>query len=126
MIFAMRDDGGAGTLVLHDDVVTKFQLITKDGREIYTKSWNEQRLINGQDFQLASQATGCVFVDLRHIFGAGYEGVYVKNAGDLKWKFTIENVDASNPGYIIVVYRTHDVAEARADVIGKRPAIYGV
>lgn len=126
IIMATRDDAGAGVLVLKDDVVTELRLESKDGRDLYNATWEEQKRANAQNFELPAAVTGVIHLDLREIFGADYEGIYVRNAGDLKWKFTIANVDGSNPGHIIIVYRTHTVAEARADVVGKRPAVFGV
>jgi len=126
LIFATRDDDGKGVLVLKDNLLTKLQLIRKDGRDLYTVGWDELRRKNAVEFGLPSLVSGVTYLNLREILGVGFEGVYVKNAGDLKWKFTIDNVDGSNPGYIIILYRTHDVARARADVRGARPAILGV
>lgn len=121
IIFAAREE--AGELVLHDDVITDIRLEDKKGNELYSANWDELRTENAQDFELPQEVSGCVFVDLRDQLGAGFEGVFVPNAGDVKWRFTVENVSGTNPGRIIIFHRAHEVAESRADVVGKAPAV---
>lgn len=110
-------------LVLVDNIVTELQIANKEGKDFLTKDWEGLENDNMRDFRLpAPPLVGVAWIDLKEIFHRTAAGIYLANANDLQWKFTIENVSLTNPGTIILVYRTHDSVPSRTDVKGERPA----
>jgi len=107
---------------LVDNIVTELQIANKEGKDFLTKDWQGLENDNMRDFHLSAPLTGVAWIDLKEIFHRTAAGIYLASAADLQWKFTIENVSLANPGTIILVYRTHDLADARTDVKGERPA----
>jgi len=111
---------------LVNNVVTEVQITNKEGFEYFDKDFTDILDDNMRDYELTSALTGVVLLDLRDIFQKTKAGLYLANAQDLKWHFTIDNVDTDTGAEVVLVYRTHYRTTSRADVIGKTPAEFAV
>lgn len=110
------------TDTLRDDIVTELQIADKEGKDFFTKELMGLETDNMRDFHLSTPLVGVVWIDFKKIFHKTAAGIYLASADDLNWKFTIENVSVDHPASIVIVYRTHERAPSRSDVVGERPA----
>jgi len=111
---------------LVNNVITEVQITNKEGFEYFDKDFTDILEDNMREYELTDRLTGVVLLDLRDIFQKTKAGLYIANAEDLKWHFTVENVTTDTGAEVVLVYRTHFRTKSRADVIGKTPAEFAV
>ncbi len=111
---------------LVNNIITEVQITNKEGFEYFDKDFTDILEDNMREYELTSRLTGVALLDLRDIFQRTKAGLYIANAENLKWHFTVENVATATPGEVVLVYLTHFRTPSRADIIGKTPAEFAV
>lgn len=114
------------TSALVNTILTSLQITDKEGYEFFNKDFTDILEDNMRDFELTSRLTGVIYLDLRDIFQKTRSGLYLADAKDVLWNFTIANVAVGTPAEITLWYRTHWRTKSRTDVVGKRPAEFAV
>lgn len=106
------------TGALREDVVSRVKIETKDGIELFNKTFRTIELDNMRDFNYYTPLTGVAYVNLRKVFEVGRSGKKLVNAGDVLWKLTLDEANST----VVFAYRIHTPAEALARIVGQRPA----
>jgi len=114
VLILVLDSTGA----LREDVVSEIAIETKDGIELFDKTFRTIELNNMKDFNYYEPLTGVAYVDLRKVFEVGRSGKKLVSAEDVLWKLTLDEANST----VVFMYRIHTPAEALARVVGKRPA----
>lgn len=111
---------------LANNIVTEVQITNKEGFEYFDKDFEDILNDNMREYELTGALTGVVLLDLRDIFQKTKAGLYLANAQDLKWHFTIENVATDTGAEVVLVYRTHYRTNSLAKIIGQTPAEFAI
>lgn len=106
------------TGALREDVVSRIKIETKDGIELFNKTFRTIELDNMRNFNYYTPLTGVAYVDLRKVFEVGNAGRKLVNASDVQWKLTLDEANST----VVFMYRIHHPAEALARITGKKPA----
>lgn len=114
VLFLVFDSTGA----LREDVITRIKIETKDGIELFNKTFREIELDNMRTHNYYTPLTGVGYIDLRELLETPKTGRKLVEADDLQWKLTLAEANST----VVFMYRIHHPAEALSRIAGLRPA----